>query len=103
MFDRLSLWLSPWAETVGPCYTSGLLQIELGVKRGAISRAVREDRLLRLTTTDGATVYPAFQVRGGALVRGLREILPVLRSGSDNPWTWARWLNAAATGGDSSR
>lgn len=98
MVDRLSLWLTPWAENVGPCYSSGLLQRELRVKRGAVSRAAREDRLLRLTTADGATLYPAFQVRGGALVRGLREVLPVLRGGVDDPWAWAQWLNATLPG-----
>ena len=103
MIDRLSLWLAPWATTVGPCHSSGSLQVELGVKRGVISRAFREDRLLRLTTSSGATVYPAFQVRGGALVRGLREILPALRSGTDDPWTWAQWLNATVPGGRDGR
>lgn len=98
MIDRLGLWLSPGAELVGPCYSSGLLQRELGVKRGAVSRAVREDRLLRLTADNGSTLYPAFQVRGRSLVRGLRQVLPVLRSGANDPWVWAQWLNAPVPG-----
>lgn len=103
MIDRLGLWLSPGVELVGPCYSSGLLQRELGVKRGAISRAVREDRLLRLTAEDGSTLYPAFQVRGRSLIGGLRQVLPVLRSGVNDPWAWAQWLNAPVPGHDDGR
>ncbi|WP_433861960.1 hypothetical protein [Streptomyces sp. L7] len=85
---------NPWPEIVGPCYTSGSLQRELGVSRAALSKAVSDGRLLRLMTSDGQYVYPAFQVVDGALVRGLREVLAVLRLGAqDDPWTWAQWLN----------
>ena len=71
---------NPWPEIVGPCYTSGSLQRELGVSRAALSKAVSDGRLLRLMTSDGQYVYPAFQVVDGALVRGLREVLAVLRT-----------------------
>jgi hypothetical protein len=91
--DRLGVAENPWAEIIGPSYTSGTLQRELGVGRGAVSKAVSELRVLRLVTSDGVTLYPAFQVRGGKLVPGLREVLTVLRSGLDDPWTWAQWLN----------
>lgn len=91
--DRLPIASSPWAEIVGPCYTSGSLQRELNVKRGAVSKAVAELRLLRLITADGHNVYPAFQVVDGALVKGLRDVLTALRRGVPDPWTWAQWLN----------
>lgn len=92
--DRLGVAKSPWANVVGPCYTSGSLQRELGVERGAISKAVKERRALRLPTADGDNLYPAFQVRNHRLVPGLNKVLPVLQSGIDDPWTWAQWLNA---------
>ncbi|WP_316002083.1 hypothetical protein [Microbacterium algihabitans] len=90
---RLGLVKSPWADIVGPCFTSGGLQQELGVGRAAISKAVREGRAIRLDTTDRRTLYPAFQVLNRALVPGLREVLPILRSSVDDAWAWAQWLN----------
>ncbi|MBM3714659.1 MAG: hypothetical protein FJW64_02810 [Actinobacteria bacterium] len=91
---RLGLVKSPWADIVGPCFTSGRLQQELGVGRAAVSKAVREHRAIRLDTSDRRTLYPAFQVQNRALVPGLNEVLPILKSGIDDPWTWAQWLNA---------
>jgi hypothetical protein len=91
--DRLPIAASPWAEIVGPCYTSGSLQKELGRGRAAVSKAVAELRLLRLRTADGQTVYPAFQIVEGAIVPGMREVLTQLRRGIDDEWTWAQWLN----------
>ncbi|MFZ8758785.1 hypothetical protein ACO03V_15335 [Microbacterium sp. HMH0099] len=103
---RLGLVKNPWADIVGPCYASGGLQKELGVGRAALSKAVRERRALRLDTSDRRTLYPAFQVRGRALVSGLAEVLTTLESGTDDPWAWAHWLNtplAGATGRMSAR
>lgn len=97
---RLGLVKNPWADIVGPCYTSGGIQKELGVGRAALSKAVRERRALRLETSDRRTLYPAFQVRNGALVPGLSDVLALLRSGVDDPWTWAQWLNTPVRGGD---
>lgn len=90
---RLGLVKNPWADIVGPCYTSGALQKELGVGRAALSKAVRERRALRLDTSDRRTLYPAFQVRNRSLVPGLADVLTVLGSRMDDPWTWAHWLN----------
>jgi hypothetical protein len=90
---RLGLIKSPWADIVGPCFTSGGLQQELGVGRAAVSKAVRECRAIRLDTSDRRTLYPSFQVRNRALVPGLGEVLPVLRAGVDDAWVWAQWLN----------
>ncbi|RDV43955.1 hypothetical protein DOE76_14540 [Leifsonia sp. ku-ls] len=93
--ERLPIATSPWAEIVGPCYTSGSLQKELRRGRAAVSKAVAELRLLRLRTADGQTVYPAFQVVNGAIVPGMRDVLSELRRGIDDEWTWAQWLNTA--------
>jgi hypothetical protein len=85
---------NPWPRIVGPCYSSGSLQRVLGISRAAVSKAAAEHRLLRLQTSDGHYVYPAFQVVDGALVRGLRDVLDALDLGAqDDPWTWAQWLN----------
>lgn len=95
VIDRLPIAVNPWAELIGPAYTSGSLQRELGVTRQALSKAAGDLRVLRLVTADGRNVYPAFQVSNGALVVGLRDVLVVLRQGVADPWTWAQWLNAA--------
>jgi hypothetical protein len=84
---------NPWGDIVGPCYTSGALQRELGIGRSAVSKAVNELRLLRLVTSDNVNVYPAFQVHDGAVVRGLEKVLRALHAGFDSPWMWAQWLN----------
>lgn len=84
---------NPWPKIVGPCYTSGSLQRELGIGRAAVSKAVRERRLLRLDTEDGATLYPAFQIRGRRMVPHLDLVLRELSAGFDSPLMWAQWLN----------
>ncbi|WP_336645482.1 hypothetical protein [Microbacterium sp. USHLN186] len=91
---RLPLAQNPWSDIVGPCYTSGALQRELGITRAAVSRAVGENRLLRVTTSDGVNLYPAFQVHAGAVVPGLGRVLRALSGGTNSTWTWAQWLNA---------
>lgn len=98
MVSRLPVVKNPWADIVGSCYTSGSLQRELGIKRGAVSKAVKEMRLLRLSTSDGKTLYPTFQVRHGRLVPGLDRVLRELSEGINDPWTWAQWLNTEYEG-----
>jgi hypothetical protein len=94
MVDKLPVANTPWSDIVGPCYTSGGLQREIDRGRGAVSKAANELRILRLTTADGQTVYPAFQVHKGAIVPGLQPVLMALQRGVDDPWTWAQWLTA---------
>lgn len=105
IIERLPIAANPWPQVIGPVYSSGSLQRELGVGRQAVSKAVAELRLLRLTTADGHTVYPSFQVRDGAVVPGIRPVLSALRRGIDDPWTWAQWLAApvARDGHESAR
>lgn len=98
MVRTLATAKNPWADIVGPCYTSGALQRELGMGRSAISKAVKEHRVIRVTTSDGENFYPAFQVRGGALVPGLGRVLRVLANGTASSWTWAQWLNGEIRG-----
>jgi hypothetical protein len=90
---------NPWGEIVGPCYTSDGIARELGVDTAAVTRAARELRALRLVTSDEQRVFPAWQVKDGALVPGLAEVLAELRYGFDSPWMWAQWLAATPPGG----
>lgn len=91
---------SKMAAAVGPCYSSASLQRDLDFSRQAISKASIARRVLRLTTADGESVYPAFQVRDGKLINGLKPVLDVLKAGVDDPWAWALWLNGPIVDSD---
>ena len=83
-----------WSTVIGPVYTSAGLQRWLGITRQAISQHVAGNRILRLTTADGVSVFPAFQFNAtGDRLPHLKEILEILASGIPDPWTWATWLN----------
>lgn len=85
--------LSPWADIVGPCYTDASLLQVLPLERDTLSAAVAQLDLLCLRTADGTLLFPAFQVRDDRVCPNLRPVLEILRSGVDDPWTWAQWLN----------
>jgi hypothetical protein len=85
--------VTPWADIIGPCYTSAGIQRVLSISRSQLSRASRGLQILRLPTDDGPFLYPAFQIADYALIPGLDQVLAILRTGIDDPWTWAQWLN----------
>lgn len=82
-----------WAEIVGLCFTPERCAGEVGMSLSELSAAAAELRALRLLTADGSEIYPVFQVRNGQLTPGLQTVLQILRTGIDDPWTWAQWLN----------
>jgi hypothetical protein len=91
---------SPWAEALGPVYTTRSLSTFLGITRQAISQAAQARTILRLTTSDSVAVYPAFQFdRHGARLPGLAQTLNRLDQGSSDPYVWALWLNSPDTDG----
>lgn len=89
-----------WGEVIGPVYTGRGLQDWLGISRQAISQQSQSQRILRLTTADDIFVYPSFQFGPtGERLPHLQDVLGILQSGIDDPWTWAAWLNTPdATG-----
>lgn len=87
--------MNPWAAIIGPCYTAASLARTLGWKDTSIAEATASHYLLELETSDGALLYPAFQVWDGRVVDGLGAVLQVLSTGTSSRWTWAQWLNAA--------
>lgn len=91
---------NPWAEIVGPCYTASSLSRTLGWTETAVVEAADSLALLKLTTDDGVDLYPAFQIWDGEPVPGLVEVLRVLHTGVNGPWTWAQWLNTPLTDED---
>lgn len=84
---------NPWAEIIGPCYTSASLARALGWTESEVGAAAASLTILELLTDDGVLLYPAFQVWEGHVVPGLTEVLRVLSTGTQGRWTWAQWLN----------
>lgn len=92
-----------WADVVGPCYTQESVQRVLGVTRSEVEQAACELRLVALPTSDNVVLYPAWQMLGDRVVDGLSEVLAVLSSGVDDPWTWAQFLAAVPVEGNDDR
>lgn len=85
---------SPWAEIIGHCYTATSIGRVLGWDAETVDAATADLGLLALRTVDGQIMYPTLQVHDGAVVPGLQTVLVVLRTGIEDPWTWAQWLTA---------
>lgn len=84
---------------VGPFYSTAALQEWLGISRQALDQRARARKLLGCLTTDRVRVYPAWQFTDkGEVISGLKQVLPVLASGVDAPWTWALWLVSVLPG-----
>jgi hypothetical protein len=91
---------NPWAKIIGQCYTAASLARTLGWTEAKVDEAAESLALLRMTTSDGVQLFPAFQIWDAKPVGGLADVLRVLRSGVDAPWTWAQWLNTPTTDED---
>lgn len=89
---------SPWAAIIGPCYTAERCAGELGIELPELAEAADQLRALRLRTRDELELYPSFQIRRHQLVPGLEQVLRVLQTGINDPWTWAQWLNTEERG-----
>ena len=87
---------NPWPRILGPCYTTESLARELGTRTDEVLLAAEELKVLRVVTSDGVSVFPCFQVRGGRVPDGLDIVLSVLRAGFDGPLMWAQWLASPA-------
>jgi hypothetical protein len=61
---------------VGPVYETGTLARVLGCPVDQVTVLVVQGRLVGLVTSDGVTVYPAFQILNG---RPREDLAPVLR------------------------
>lgn len=84
---------NPWAEIVGPCYTTASIRRTLRWTSAQVAAAVESLSLLELETDDGVRLYPAFQIAEGRVIDGVTDVLRVLSAGTESTWTWAQWLN----------
>jgi hypothetical protein len=84
---------SSW-EQLGAFYDTGAVRSLLGREGKPVTRQAVNKRkgLLALRTGSGQVVYPAFQFRGGKLVRGLDQVLIELPERLLSRWTLASWL-----------
>lgn len=84
-----------WEDQLGPSMSSTGLQHATGLSRQALAQAVHAHRVLRLTTKDGRTRYPAFQLgRDGKPRSWLRQVLREFAGAAVNGWTVASWLTS---------
>lgn len=84
---------NPLAEIIGPCYREASLVRLLQWAPEELATAVTAFDVLELVTEDDVRLYPTFQFDDGRPVAHLADVLKVLHSGVDSPWTWAQWLN----------
>lgn len=83
------------SDRYGPCYTAERACENLGgISPSDLDRLVSAHRLLRVTTTDGVSLYPAFQFADGSVMAGLPSLLETLLGSGADPWTVAHWLTA---------
>jgi len=86
---------SAWAE-LGPFFgTHRVAKLLGGVSRQAIADRRKRDTLLALRTADDIWVYPAFQFdEHNKVLRGLPEVVRVLKASAVDDWTLAGWLSS---------
>jgi len=84
---------NPWAEIVGPCYTTASIRRTLRWTSAQVAAAVEALSLLELEADDGVRLYPAFQIAEGRVIDGVTDVLRVLSAGTKSTWTWAQWLS----------
>ena len=83
---------SPWDELIGPFLRSEGVQARLHISRQAVAAKAARRRLLRVFTSDGVALFPAWQFSEGAVVRGLAPILALFSEDIVDGWTVAGWL-----------
>ncbi|AZZ56650.1 antitoxin Xre/MbcA/ParS toxin-binding domain-containing protein [Rathayibacter iranicus] len=79
---------------LGPFYSSDRVRTLLGgISRQAVTERVAGHRLLRVETSDGKLLFPAFQFQPTGEVRPrLAALLQTLLATGENSWTVAYWL-----------
>lgn len=83
-----------WNRRLGPFYTVSSGARLLGITEEEILQMVERLEILRLITTDEVQLFPAVQFQEGTVIDGVPEVLKILKSGIDDPWTWGLWLTA---------
>ena len=86
-----------YGDLIGPVYdldnTMKLLKVG---SRAAISKQVKQHKLLRLTLEKGESVFPVFQFEGRAVRPEIQELLQAF--GDSDPFALAQWFNTPMDG-----
>ncbi|PPH86334.1 hypothetical protein C5C95_15045 [Rathayibacter sp. AY1B7] len=79
---------------LGAFYTIDRVMTVLGnVSRQAVNERVKSNRLLRVQTSDGKLLFPAFQFQAtGGVHPQLSKVLQILLASGEDGWTIAYWL-----------
>jgi hypothetical protein len=86
---------SAWNTLIGPFRTLESVAELRGETIPEVRAHAADDEILLLRTSAGDLVAPAFQFGPASeLLPSLPEVTAVLRTGVDDPWTWAQWLNS---------
>jgi hypothetical protein len=62
-------------DEVGPFLDTSGVRARLHVSRQRVHALAKQGGLLKATTSDGVSVYPAYQFDGDRIVHGLRDVL----------------------------
>lgn len=83
---------SPWDALIGPFLRSEGVQARLHISRQAVAAKAARRRLLRVFTSDGIALFPAWQFIDGSGVPGLAAVLALFPEETVDGWTLAGWL-----------
>ncbi len=82
-------------QRLGTFYTAERARKELGgISRQALSDRVKRKNLLRVVSSEGIHLYPAFQFQGGKVSPRLIRTLHTFFDHTDDPWIVQYWLTA---------
>lgn len=83
---------SPWSAIIGPVLRTASFAARLGLDAEDVEGYVEKGTVLALTTEDGVTVFPEFQLSSGGLLPGFGDVLQRFDPESVDGWTLAAWL-----------
>lgn len=82
---------------IGSFYTTeGVRTLLGGASRQAVLDRVKRGTLLKVRSSDGVALYPAFQFDGAQVSARVRDVLALLRTITVDSWTIASWFGVPA-------
>lgn len=84
-------------DLVGPFYgTDAVRRMLGGVSRQAVHDRANRRTLLQVRTSDGVSLYPAFQFEGDGVSPRVRRVLSAFRDVPVDGWAVATWFSVPA-------
>ncbi|MFF4909729.1 hypothetical protein ACFY2T_33270 [Streptomyces sp. NPDC001260] len=88
---------SPWRDAIGPVYSTEQARALLGTNERLLAARTEDRAILALRTSDGFSVYPAFQFKDGKILPGLSSVIRAFPDDDKLLWTVATWLRVPLT------